>query len=391
MDEIIKSTPLVPVQNNQLVRLENTLSITNRLLFKGIVSIFNEAFYLVNSKDIEKGSENFCLLFELNDLYVNNEKFTFTASSVEDSTKAIELFTKAIELNPNFKFSHFGRGIAKYQIKDYKGAILDQTSAIKIDSSFIKAYINRGDSIYWDNFYRQNKSDFYKNVIDDYNKAIELSPLSVDFYIKRANAKWTINFQSAIDDCTNAIEIEPNNALLYEERASKKTRIDTKGAIEDMTKAIEIEPNNSSFYFRRGLLKRNIGDYEGAIKDLDRDIEINQENGQTTSLQTIFRARGDIKMKLNDFLGAIDGYTKAYEISSNGAYLISRGEVKYAIEDYLGAINDYTAAIDCYPYANAYKYRSLTKRKLGDIIGAEQDILKYDELIKIENASRSNI
>src|ERR1035437_5198915 len=99
MDEIIKNTQLVPVQDNQLVRLENTLSITNRILFKGIESIFNEAFYLINSKDIESGTENFCLMLTLNDQYVNNKKFTFIARSEDESIKAIESFTRALELN----------------------------------------------------------------------------------------------------------------------------------------------------------------------------------------------------------------------------------------------------------------------------------------------------
>lgn len=301
MNERINNSQLVLAQNNQLARLESTLSITNRLLFNGMEGLFNEAFYLINSKNVERGLENFCLLFELNDQYLNDEKFKFTAGSIDDSTKAIELFTKAIELNPNFKFSHFGRGIAKYQIKDYKGAIEDQTSAIKIDSSFIKAYINRAESIYWDNFFRRDKSEFYKIAISDYNKAIELSPLSVDLYIKRADAKWAISFQDSINDCTKAIEIEPNNATLYGIRSLKKTHIDPNGALDDLTKAIEIEPNNGTFFFRRGLLKRNIGDHEGAINDLNRKIEINQRNGQTMDLETIFRARADIKMKLNDF------------------------------------------------------------------------------------------
>jgi len=391
MDERINNTQLVPVKNNQLVRLENTLSITNRILFKGIESIFNEAFYLINSKDIERGSENFCLLFEINDQYVNNKKFTFIAISKDDSIKAIELFTKAIELNPNFKFTHFGRGIAKYQIKDYKGAILDQTSAIKIDSSFIKAYINRGDSIYWDNFYRQNRSEFYKNVIDDYNKAIELSPLSIDFYIKRANAKWVINFQDSINDCTKAIEIEPNNASLYNIRASKKIRIDPKGAIDDLTKAIEIEPNNSLFYLSRGLLRKNLKDHEGAIYDLDIYVELCYKMGDIILISGAFRHRGDVKKKFNDLTGAIDDYTKACEIWPNCVDFVHRGEIKFILKDFSGAIDDYSKAIENYPNADAYKNRSVARRKLGDTLGAAKDELKYEELLKTQNANRSNI
>jgi len=77
MEDEILNNQLVPIRNNQLVRLENLLSITNRLVFKGIESIFNEAFYLINSKDIEKGSENFCLMLDLNPKYLTVGKIQF--------------------------------------------------------------------------------------------------------------------------------------------------------------------------------------------------------------------------------------------------------------------------------------------------------------------------
>ena len=47
------------------------------------------------------------------------------------------------------------------------------------------------------------------------------------------------------------------------------------GAIADYTRAIEINPQNVDAYYNRGLAEDDSGDYEGAIADYTKAIEIN--------------------------------------------------------------------------------------------------------------------
>src|SRR5207249_1717769 len=46
-------------------------------------------------------------------------------------------------------------------------------------------------------------------------------------------------------------------------------------AISDYTRAIEIDSKNALPYRDRGIMKTNKGDYDGAIVDLERAIELN--------------------------------------------------------------------------------------------------------------------
>ncbi len=57
---------------------------------------------------------------------------------------AIQDYTKAIELNPNYNDAYYNRGSAKYEIEDYRGAIEDYNKAIKLNPNSDKAYYNRG-------------------------------------------------------------------------------------------------------------------------------------------------------------------------------------------------------------------------------------------------------
>ena len=50
---------------------------------------------------------------------------------------------------------------------------------------------------------------------------------------------------------------------------------DYQGAISDYTKAIEINPKEAKAYHNRGMAKDLLRDYQGAISDYTKAIEIN--------------------------------------------------------------------------------------------------------------------
>ena len=53
---------------------------------------------------------------------------------------------KAIELNPNFAEAYSNRGLAKYNLGDNQGAIVDYNKAIELNPNFADAYYSRGNS-----------------------------------------------------------------------------------------------------------------------------------------------------------------------------------------------------------------------------------------------------
>jgi tetratricopeptide (TPR) repeat protein len=58
-------------------------------------------------------------------------------------TEAIELYDRAILLNPQRVESYSNRGIAKHCLLDYEGAMKDYSKAIELNPSFSRAYANR--------------------------------------------------------------------------------------------------------------------------------------------------------------------------------------------------------------------------------------------------------
>ena len=64
---------------------------------------------------------------------------------------AINDYTKALMISPNYALAYYNRGFSKDKLKDYNGAISDYNKAIELDPNYTSAYYNRGISKYYTN------------------------------------------------------------------------------------------------------------------------------------------------------------------------------------------------------------------------------------------------
>jgi tetratricopeptide (TPR) repeat protein/tRNA A-37 threonylcarbamoyl transferase component Bud32 len=267
-----------------------------------------------------------------------------------------------------------------------------------------------------------------KDVISDFNKTIQLYPQDATTYYYRAVAKSIIgDLEGAISDYNEAAKLNPklNNASstkneefnnfkwdfdiqhanIYLDRAiTKEESGDFEGAITDYNKSIELNPKLVRAYNGRGNAKEAKEDLDGALADYNKAIELNPKDDEA------YNNKGDIEYEKGNLDESIDNYTKAikYNPQSIKAYnnrgnvklekgkideaitdfdeaihLDSkfsdtynyRGSAKEAKEDLDGALADYNKAIELNPKDdNAYNNRGLIKWKNGDIEGAIFDI-----------------
>jgi tetratricopeptide (TPR) repeat protein len=99
------------------------------------------------------------------------------------------------------------RGLTKYKLGDYQGAIQDYNQALRLDSTYTYAYNNRGIA-------KKNLKD-YQGAIQDYNKAIELKPNYAEAYYSRGIAKY--NLSDTIGACLDwkkAKDLEYKGAII---------------------------------------------------------------------------------------------------------------------------------------------------------------------------------
>ncbi|MFA7073718.1 MAG: hypothetical protein WC234_00850 [Endomicrobiaceae bacterium] len=148
--------------------------------------------------------------------------------------------------------------------------------------------------------------------------------------------------QKDIDDDLNSFSAQEKEVFIMGYKADKKAEQQMyKEAIDDYTKILAIQENPWT-YGRRGTAKKAIGDFAGAMADLDKAISF----GDTVSW--IYTERADLKARLGDKQGAI--------------------------ADYEASLKD----------KEAWKYEKIAelKKELGDTAGAEAAMKKAKELGK---------
>ncbi len=127
--------------------------------------------------------------------------------------RAVQHYTKALELKPDLPEGYNNRGNAYREKGDINEAIEDYNNAIKYEENDALSYNNRGNAYF-------DRGDL-DEANEDYNKAIELNPDFALAYYNRGNASIMAGETlKAIDDYNKAIELDPVLTQAYIARGS---------------------------------------------------------------------------------------------------------------------------------------------------------------------------
>ena len=203
-----------------------------------------------------------------------NKKAQSLRLEKKDYTAAIEMYSKVIELRPNYEYAYFRRGYCKGLVGDLKGQV------------------------------------------EDYSKHIELEP-TADNYVSRALIKNKLeDYQGVIDDCTKAIKLKKKHSFAHRFRGEAKFKLnDFLGAITDLDVPIAIEDKkkpdnlikvNLSLFISlkyRGLSWVAVKEFEKALEDFNRMIALHSADPISYKLRADAKLKsGNIQGYLNDML-----------------------------------------------------------------------------------------
>lgn len=219
-----------------------------------------------------------------------NSRQEFTAQDYFDlgvtyqsNEKAIDAYTKAINLDSNYVDALNMRGNFYGFLKDYDKAIADHKKAIQLKPDDPKLYVNLAMD-----YTAQGNLEL---ALDTYDSVFKLSPDMADAYVKRATIYFgKEQFDLAIQDCTRAIEIDSNSNhvprlelyLAYANRAkSYYAKQEFQLAFNDLTKSMSFEPYSAEAYYIRGQFYIYFGKINEARADFKKAVEFS-DNPQLT-------------------------------------------------------------------------------------------------------------
>lgn len=233
---------------------------------------------------------------------------------------AIADFSVYIRVNPKNVYAYIYRGRAYLELHEMEKAYRDMAHSVRIDP-------NCGEGYFWWGFvegYYQETSESLR-AIKRYDKAFELGYRSAELYFRRASIKQyeLHDYEGALEDYAEGFKLDPNCYWAYSRRSNLYLKLKNREAAwADEKKAIELQPEDSYFriigraqtsyeqgdfdqviadcdflirerrrqsvpYYLRGMVRRERGDFEGALEDFQRTLRYTSLGSDTHQLRTL--------------------------------------------------------------------------------------------------------
>lgn len=192
-------------------------------------------------------------------------------------TRAIDDYTQAIKLKPDYVVALFNRGFAYGNLRDYRHSVDDFTAAIKLDPNNAKGYINRAISLR-----HMNEN---QRAIDDLDKAIQLNSNDGYAFNERAWIRAILGqLDAALGDCRQANHFKPDNKYILSTCAFIHFRQGNyEEAVKDADRALALDSGRADPLFIRGLSRLHLGDRAGSSADVHEATLLDPKIAETYS------------------------------------------------------------------------------------------------------------
>ncbi len=184
-------------------------------------------------------------------LLITNREKSLNELEAKKHFELIDEHSTTISQDPRDVVARFARGLDFFLVQDTESAIEDFTAAIAVDPQFYLAYFMRSVAKLRQLEYEraENAAEGKKNTVLDY--------------------------ELVLSDLSTVIKIAPDFVYAYYNRARLYFEMkDFEAAVSDYNEAIKYNPEFAEAYFNRGLIKLFLGNNEEGIADLSKAGEL---------------------------------------------------------------------------------------------------------------------
>lgn len=233
------------------------------------------------------------------------------------------------------------------------------------------------------------ETENFQEALNTLETTISRFPQSaISYDLKGSILMQQEKYTLAVENFSKAVTLEPDFAIAWFNFGQVERKMgNLKTAKSYLDKAIDLQEDLTKAYFERASVLKAMGDKESALEDYNTIIDL---KGNT--YMEAFLNRGLTRKMLGDYGGALSDLNKALkEYPDNPELLKNRGNIQMLFGLHRKAIDDYTVAIQQdATYAEAYYNRALAHFLIFDTISGCADLEKSAEL-GFENAVEAQI
>ena len=266
-------------------------------------------------------------------------------ADIGDSSAARQDWKKASSLTPQTAQDYTSRAYAKSRLNQKDNAVSDYNQALVINPNFPKAYVGRAFLLYE----RGEK----EQALDNFEKALAINPNNTTALLVKGEIlayKNNPDWPGAIEAYSAALAVNPNDPDILNNRCSAyfaTQQLDL--ALADCDRGLKVQPNDASIYVTRGNIRLRQENPEDAVQDYSRALQINEQAKNQSLDQTAYSNRASALFQIGDFSGAIRDVDKAIELKPDAAEdYLKRGTIKVAMGSKEEGAEDLEKAADLY-------------------------------------------
>lgn len=297
--------------------------------------------------------------------------------------EALPFYDKALYYDGRNAQAYMNRGAVNYMLGNYEAAKRDLSIAINLDASKGENFFNRGLANINLGSYGQAKDDFKKaaTLFDKANNKKSYDQANQAYQVADAMVAQRAKNNQATPSQTN----KQNNQGQPTYKTSSNEALNKEYTSQLMTSL----SNTSSMLEKFKEAKQKAGSEPGVMPDFETYAaamreqagqKFKQETAQKTFLD--YKDEAYKKQAVGDMEGALKAIDKAIELNPKEADLYrQRAQINMAAKNPQAAIADYTKALALNPKdASSFYDRALVRDMIGDKKGAKQDIQQAADL-----------
>ncbi len=251
-----------------------------------------------------------------------------------EAAAAVELFGRALLIEPANVFAHVNFGSAQQELRRFDDALVSYDRAIELKPDCAEAFFNRGNVL--------RQLERYRAAIESHDRAIALKPNYADAFLNRGLAFSDLaQHEAAIRSYDRAIEIQPGYAEAHYNRGNSLHSLRRfEAAVAAFDKAVSCQPSYADAYLNRGSALVQLRRHTAALASYDRAIHFRPAHAESHF------NRGGVLQHLGQYAAAVASYDTAIALRTNHAEAhANRGRALRELKRYEEAIASYDKAI----------------------------------------------
>lgn len=215
----------------------------------------------------------------------------------------------------------------------------------------------------------------YQDAINKYKAAIKLEPSFVAAYINASQCSNQLGeYQNAIAYASNALKYNSTTDYAFSNRAKAyQNLLQYDKAVADWNQAIKNDPSISYYYINRGICLQRL------LKNKEAGADFAKALNMPVKDEDDYQNRGSVYLELKDFKNANSAFALA--LRANPKLVTVRhdqGLCQVGLGQYQAAINNYSQCLKEDPtYYHCYYLRGVAQMMDGNYQQASQDLRKF--------------